>query len=85
MTRSVPSFLSPHFRDWRDPKWTSVMTVKAGLDADTRKQRQILFGDNVIDIDGKSTMSLLVEEVRKCALTNRSSAVSSLPPSANPF
>ncbi|KAG8864475.1 hypothetical protein FRB96_004978 [Tulasnella sp. 330] len=50
-------------RDWRDPKWTSVMSVKSGLDADTRKQRQILFGDNVIDIDGKSTISLLVEEI----------------------
>ncbi|KAG9039815.1 hypothetical protein FRB95_007242 [Tulasnella sp. JGI-2019a] len=50
-------------RDWRDPKWTSVMTFKAGLDAETRKQRQIVFGDNVIDIEGKSIMSLLVEEI----------------------
>jgi hypothetical protein len=33
------------------------------LDEQTREQRRLLFGKNEIDIEGKSTISLLVDEV----------------------
>lgn len=54
--------LSP-FSDWRDPSWTGIRSVQNGLDRMTEDQRRRLFGDNVIDIQGKSTLSLLVDEV----------------------
>lgn len=50
-------------RDWRDPKWTSVKAVASGLGKDVRDQRRILFGDNVIDIEGKGVVGLLLDEV----------------------
>ena len=50
-------------RDWRDPKWTSVKAVASGLGRDVREQRRILFGDNVIDIEGKGVVGLLLDEV----------------------
>jgi cation-transporting P-type ATPase 13A2 len=50
-------------RDWRDPRWTSVKAVGAGLAETVRAQRRILFGQNVIDIEGKSLLGLLVDEV----------------------
>jgi cation-transporting ATPase 13A2 len=50
-------------RDWRDPKWTSVKAVASGLGKDVREQRRILFGDNVIDIEGKGVVGLLLDEV----------------------
>jgi hypothetical protein len=37
--------------------------VQAGLDDSTRDQRRILFGLNTIDIEGKSIVSLLLDEV----------------------
>ena len=50
-------------RDWADPSWTSVTGAQTGLTLDTRQQRSILFGSNIIDIEGKSVVSLLVDEV----------------------
>ncbi|GLB37530.1 putative P5-type ATPase cation transporter [Lyophyllum shimeji] len=50
-------------RDWRDPSITSSAALQNGLDESTRKRRLILFGNNVIDIEGKSTLSLLIDEV----------------------
>ncbi|KAI6026280.1 hypothetical protein BKA83DRAFT_4241204 [Pisolithus microcarpus] len=50
-------------RDWRDPSWTDVQSVQHGLPQHVRKQRLTLFGANLIDIEGKSTLSLLVDEV----------------------
>lgn len=50
-------------RNWRDPTWTGVLPVQNGVDEATVAQRMILFGKNEIDIKGKSTMSLLVDEV----------------------
>ncbi|KAI6121503.1 hypothetical protein F5141DRAFT_1259004 [Pisolithus sp. B1] len=50
-------------RDWRDPSWTNVQSVQHGLPQHVRKQRLTLFGANLIDIEGKSTLSLLVDEV----------------------
>jgi cation-transporting ATPase 13A2 len=50
-------------RDWRDHLWTSLKGVSAGLDESTRDQRRILFGQNSIDIEGKSTLTILLDEV----------------------
>jgi hypothetical protein len=50
-------------RDWRDPGAFSVSTVCHGIDNETRKQRAILFGENIIDMPGKPAFTLLIEEV----------------------
>lgn len=50
-------------KDWRDPTWNNKPAVQGGLPDSTKIQRLKLFGPNVIDIEGKSTLSLLVEEV----------------------
>ena len=50
-------------RNWRDPSWIGIFPVQNGVDEATKLQRMILFGKNEIDIKGKSTMSLLVNEV----------------------
>ena len=51
------------YRDWRDPRWTSARSVAPGLDDNTRIQRRLLMGANVIDIAGKSVWTLLIDEV----------------------
>ncbi|KAH9485007.1 putative cation-transporting ATPase [Psilocybe cubensis] len=50
-------------RDWRDPSWSNVQAAHRGIDQETKEQRKIVFGKNEIDIEGKSTVSLLVDEV----------------------
>ena len=37
--------------------------MQHGLSQDTKKQRLTLFGSNLLDIAGKSTLALLVDEV----------------------
>ena len=51
-------------RNWRDPSWVGVLPIRNGVNEVTKAQRMILFGKNEIDVEGKSTMSLLVNEVR---------------------
>jgi cation-transporting ATPase 13A2 len=72
-------------RDWRDHNWSGVGSVKNGLEGPLRQQRLTLFGPNVIDIEGKSIISLLVDEVSfglyatlelSTNLVNRSSTLS---------
>ncbi|KAJ6594005.1 Ca-transporting ATPase [Mycena capillaripes] len=50
-------------RDWRDPSWTGLQVVQNGIETSVRQQRLTLFGKNEVDIEGKSTVSLLVDEV----------------------
>ena len=50
-------------REWRDPSAISTSAVHDGIDSETRKRRRVLFGENIIDVPGKSTFALLVEEV----------------------
>ncbi|KAJ7594428.1 P-type ATPase [Mycena floridula] len=50
-------------RDWRDQAWTGATSVQDGLNDFMHHQRLTLFGPNAIDIQGKSTISLLVDEV----------------------
>ncbi|KAH8828068.1 P-type ATPase [Flagelloscypha sp. PMI_526] len=50
-------------QDWRDPSWAELASVQQGIPSDVRLQRSIFFGENVIEIQGKRTMTLLVDEV----------------------
>jgi cation-transporting ATPase 13A2 len=49
--------------NWRDPSWRSLKDVMDGLESDTRDARGGLFGENVIDIEEKPIIKLLVDEV----------------------
>lgn len=50
-------------KDWRDPGWTSSEEIAKGISWDSEKDRTALFGKNVIEIESKSTFTLLVDEV----------------------
>ncbi|KAF1985978.1 hypothetical protein K402DRAFT_454662 [Aulographum hederae CBS 113979] len=47
---------------WKDPNWTEVETIRGGLDNDEKSYREQVFGQNIIDIEEKSTWQLLVDE-----------------------
>ena len=49
--------------DWKDPSWDNVRSLRTGLDGDEKGFRQTVFGDNVIDIEEKTSMQILVDEV----------------------
>lgn len=59
-----------YYRDWRDGSWTGSQAVKNGLSKDVHQQRLTLFGPNAIDIEGKSTVSLLIDEVSPPSLSS---------------
>ncbi|KAI0019616.1 hypothetical protein F4780DRAFT_745751 [Xylariomycetidae sp. FL0641] len=48
---------------WKDPSWTRVRALRAGIDGDEKEQRELVFGSNLIDIEQKSIPQLLVDEV----------------------
>lgn len=48
---------------WKDPEWTDVRLLRSGLDSDDKAVREILFGNNLIDIEQKPMGQLLVDEV----------------------
>ena len=48
---------------WRD-SWRNVNDVKDGLEGETQEARARLFGENVIDIEEKPLMALLLDEVQ---------------------
>ena len=48
--------------NFKDPSWTNVKSIRAGLDGDERHKREQVFGKNLIDIDHKSVPQLLVDE-----------------------
>ncbi|KAJ2900185.1 hypothetical protein MKZ38_002544 [Zalerion maritima] len=48
---------------WEDPSWTSVMAIKAGLEGEEKSFRELVFGQNLIDIEQKTGFQLLVDEV----------------------
>lgn len=43
--------------------WDNVRSLRTGLDGDEKGYRQTVFGDNVIDIEDKTSMQILVDEV----------------------
>ncbi|KAI9881364.1 MAG: hypothetical protein M1830_003371 [Pleopsidium flavum] len=47
---------------WKDPSWTNVKSIRAGLDGDEQEYRQRVFGKNLIGIQEKSVPQLLVDE-----------------------
>lgn len=49
--------------DWVDPNWLSVEGVREGIDSDSQAERKAVFGPNLIDIEEKTTVELLVDEV----------------------
>jgi len=49
---------------WKDPNWDDVRSIRSGIGGDEKRHRSLVFGDNVIDIEEKTTMQLLVDEVR---------------------
>jgi cation-transporting P-type ATPase 13A2 len=51
------------FSGWRDPNWTDVRAIRSGLDSDEKSVREVVFGRNLIDIQQKSVVQLLVDEV----------------------
>ena len=48
---------------WKDPTWADVKSLRQGLDADERDQRQQVFGANAINIIQRSIPQLLLDEV----------------------
>jgi cation-transporting ATPase 13A2 len=48
---------------WKDPAWTKVKTVRVGLDEEEKEYRELVFGQNLIDIEEKTTAQLLTDEV----------------------
>ncbi|ROT40887.1 ATPase [Sodiomyces alkalinus F11] len=51
------------FAGWKDPNWTDIRAVRSGLDIDEKHVREVVFGNNDIDIEQKSIPQLLVDEV----------------------
>ena len=48
---------------WKDPTWTDVRSLRAGISGDEKNERERVFGSNLIDIEQKSIAQLLVDEV----------------------
>ncbi|CCU77440.1 cation-transporting ATPase [Blumeria hordei DH14] len=48
---------------WKDPAWTDVKSVRAGIAGDKKETRESVFGKNLIDIKNKPLMQLLIDEV----------------------
>lgn len=47
---------------WKDPAWTDVKTIRAGIDGEEQENRELVFGKNLIDIKEKTIPQLLVDE-----------------------
>ncbi|KAI0379960.1 hypothetical protein F5Y04DRAFT_282429 [Hypomontagnella monticulosa] len=48
---------------WKDPAWSRVRVLRAGIDGEEKDHRERVFGTNLIDIEQKSIPQLLVDEV----------------------
>ena len=62
---------------WKDPLWTEIETVRAGIDSEEISHREVVFGSNLIDIQQKSTFRLLVDEVCANAVVHRCTLLTS--------
>lgn len=49
---------------WKDPEWTDVKSIRAGLNGEERGSREVVFGKNLIEIEQKTIPQLLLDEVR---------------------
>ena len=52
---------------WTDPQWTNTRILRHGLDAEQKDMRAQVFGKNVLEIQQKSILQLLMDEVRRLA------------------
>ncbi|KAL7625454.1 hypothetical protein AAE478_004674 [Parahypoxylon ruwenzoriense] len=50
---------------WKDPTWTHVRALRAGIDGEEKDHRGRVFGENIIDIEQKSIPQLLVDETMR--------------------
>jgi cation-transporting P-type ATPase 13A2 len=48
---------------WKDPAWTDVKAIRAGIDGDEKENRELVFGKNLIEIKQKTIPQLLIDEV----------------------
>lgn len=48
---------------WKDPAWTDVKSIRAGIDSDEKENRELVLGKNLIDIKQKTIPQLLLDEV----------------------
>lgn len=48
---------------WKDSAWMNTKLMRMGLDVDERDSRELVFGQNLIDVDQKSIFELLIDEV----------------------
>ncbi|KAK3325625.1 hypothetical protein B0H66DRAFT_616280 [Apodospora peruviana] len=48
---------------WKDPLWSDLRAIRVGIDQEEKSHRDVVFGDNLIDIEQKSIFRLLVDEV----------------------
>ncbi|OKL61963.1 hypothetical protein UA08_02661 [Talaromyces atroroseus] len=58
----------PSVSGWKDSAWTSTKRMRLGLDAEERDNRELVFGQNIIDVQQKSTSQLLVDEIASLIL-----------------
>lgn len=49
--------------NWHDTRWLNIKTLKEGISQSLQEQRLEIFDFNKIEIDEKSTMQLLADEV----------------------
>lgn len=47
---------------WTDPTWTDVRSIRDGIDSDEKDKRELVFGNNLINIEQKTIPQLLVDE-----------------------
>lgn len=47
---------------WKDPLWTDARSIRGGIDSEEKSYRDVVFGQNLIDIEQKSIFRLLVDE-----------------------
>ena len=57
--------------NWKDPNWSDTKSIRTGLDSDERYRRNQVFGKNEIDIEQKTVLQLLVDEVRAFPVVRR--------------
>lgn len=48
--------------NFKDATWTNVKSIRTGMDSDDRDNREKVFGQNLINIEQKSIVQLLIDE-----------------------
>ncbi|KAB8299898.1 hypothetical protein EYC80_000142 [Monilinia laxa] len=47
---------------WKDPAWTDVKSIRSGISGEEKENRELVFGNNMIEIKQKTVSQLLVDE-----------------------